>query len=274
MSKISRLVGSLSLVLVVSLGLVAPGQANGVASSADTSAAAKPKPKPNKWEAFSGPFFNDPHLAKGHFQIERRVIKTINNTPKGSSIRIAIYSFDRLPVAHALVAAHRRGVQVQMLLNDHWETPAMKVVRAEIGKNRGEGSFIYKCKQSCRGAANEFNNLHTKFYLFSQAGKSEDVLAVGSANMTRNAAVHQWNDLYFTSRRPRAVPPVRGALQGHAQGLRHPSGAVVLLRHPDRSGVRRLGRQAHRRRVPAGLEAEGRPGGPDARPHPVPDSRR
>jgi len=195
-SKISRLVGSLSLVLVVSLGLVAPGQANDVASSAGQPAAAKPKPK--KWEAFSGPFFNDPHLAKGHFQIERRVIKTINNTPKGSSIRIAIYSFDRLPVAHALVAAHRRGVQVQMLLNDHWETPAMKVVRAEIGKNRAKGSFIYKCKQSCRGAANEFNNLHTKFYLFSQAGTSEDVLAVGSANMTRNAAVHQWNDLYFT----------------------------------------------------------------------------
>ena len=48
------------------------------------------------------------------------------------------------------------------------------------------------------GAANEFNNLHTKFYLFSQAGTSEDVLAVGSANMTRNAAIHQWNDLYFT----------------------------------------------------------------------------
>ena len=85
-----------------------------------------------------------------------------------------------------------------MLLNDHWETPAMKVVRAEIGKNRAKNSFIYKCKQSCRGAANEYNNLHTKFYLFSQAGKSEDVLAVGSANMTRNADIHQWNDLYFT----------------------------------------------------------------------------
>lgn len=206
MSKISRLVGSLCMAVVVSLGLVAPGQAvltgsaaqaNGSASAAGT--AAEAKPKPNNWEAFSGPFFNDPHLAKGHFQIERRVIKTINNTPKGSSIRIAIYSFDRLPVAHALVAAHRRGVQVQMLLNDHWETPAMKVVRAEIGKNRSKGSFIYKCKQSCRGAANEFNNLHTKFYLFSQAGKSEDVVAVGSANMTRNAAIHQWNDLYFTS---------------------------------------------------------------------------
>jgi phosphatidylserine/phosphatidylglycerophosphate/cardiolipin synthase-like enzyme len=192
-SKISRLVGGLCLVLVASLGLVGPGQA---VSGVDAPAATKPKPK--KWEAPSGPFFNDPHLAKGHFTIERRVIDTINHAPKGSSIRIAIYSFDRLPVARALVAAHRRGVQVQMLLNDHWETPAMKVVRAEIGKNRKKNSFIYKCRQSCRGAANEFNNLHSKLYLFSQAGKSEDVVAVGSANMTRNAAIHQWNDLYFT----------------------------------------------------------------------------
>ena len=85
-----------------------------------------------------------------------------------------------------------------MLLNDHWENAAMKVVRAEIGKNRTSNSFIYKCRQSCRGAANEFNNLHSKFYLFSQAGRSEDVLAVGSANMMLNAAIHQWNDLYFT----------------------------------------------------------------------------
>jgi hypothetical protein len=72
---ISRLVGSLCLVLVVSLGLTAPGQASDLASSAGQPAAAKPKPK--KWEAYSGPFFNDPHLAKGHFEIERRVIQTI-----------------------------------------------------------------------------------------------------------------------------------------------------------------------------------------------------
>ena len=199
MSKISRLVGGLCLLLMVSLGLVAPGQALPGGSTpvggSIAAQAAEPKPtkpgkpgKPDDWEAHSGPFFNDPHLTKGHFQIERRVINTIKHTPKGSTIRIAIYSLDRIRWPQALVAAHRRGVQVQMLLNDHWENRAMKVLRAEIGKNPRKGSFIYKCKQSCRGAANEFNNLHSKFYLFSQAGMSEDVVAVGSANMTRNAA--------------------------------------------------------------------------------------
>ena len=75
----------------------------------------------------------------------------------------------------------------------------MQVVRAEIGTDRTANSFIYKCQMSCRGAANEFNNLHSKFYSFSQAGKTRHVLAVGSANMTLNADRHQWNDLYFTS---------------------------------------------------------------------------
>ncbi|MBC2934267.1 hypothetical protein H7342_14765 [Nocardioides sp. zg-1228] len=204
MSMKSRFVGSLCLVLVglvvAMLGPVAPGRAvPGGTVAAQAGPSAGTSARPARWEAFKGPFFNDPHLRKGHFQIERRVIETINHTPKGSTIRIAIYSLDRVPVAQALVAAHRRGVRVQMLLNDHWETRAMKLIRAEVGKNPRRNSFIYKCKQSCRGTANEFNNLHSKFYLFSQAGASEDVIAVGSANMTRNAAIHQWNDLYFTS---------------------------------------------------------------------------
>ena len=185
-TKLSMLVGSICLVLAASLGGAAPG-----------TAAEKPGPS-KRWTAPSGPFFNDPHRAEGHFRIERKVIDTINRTPKGSTIRIAIYSLDRMNVARALVAAHRRGVKVQVLLNDHWENAAVRTVRAEIGKDPRRNNFIYKCRQSCRGAANEFNNLHSKIYLFSQAGRSEDVVAVGSANMTRNAAIHQWNDLYFT----------------------------------------------------------------------------
>ena len=152
-----------------------------------------------KWEAPRGPFFNDPRRDVGHFRIERQVVKTINHTRKGSYIRIAVYSFDRVNVARAIIAAHRRGVKVQMLLNDHWDTRAMKMIRNEIGTDRKAKSFIYKCKKSCRSSANEYNNLHSKLYLFSHAGKSKDIIAVGSANMTRNADLHQWNDLYFMS---------------------------------------------------------------------------
>jgi len=200
----SWVAGVLALTLLAGLHVGGAAQAQTPptaqsAASAQASVEAKPKPKRwKKWKAPRGPFFNDPHLRKGYFRIERKVIDTIKHTPKGSTIRIAVYSFDRMPVASAIIAAHRRGVRVQMLLNDHQDTRAMQVMRAELGTNRKKDSFIYKCKAGCRATENQYNNLHSKFYSFSQSGRSEDVLAIGSANMMLNADLHQWNDLYFT----------------------------------------------------------------------------
>ncbi len=202
MSKIATLLVSASLVLGTSMVAGVPASATGAGvtaaqpGTADVVAKAALK---RRWKAPNGPFFNDPHRKKGYFTIEQQVIKTIRHTPRKGIIRIAVYSFDRMPVANALIAAHKRGVKVQMLLNDHQDTRAMQVIRSEIGTNRNKKSFIYRCKESCRSTANEYNNLHTKFYSFTQAGKSKDVIAVGSANMMLNAALHQWNDLYFTS---------------------------------------------------------------------------
>ena len=211
-----RCVVSRSSLVLFALCLVLGGPVMAIpaASAADgggraTSSVSAATPTPGKaqrdraqrerWTAPRGPYFNDPHRKKGYFTIERKVIQTIRHTPRGSTIRIAVYSFDRMPVAKALVAAHRRGVKVQMLLNDHQYTKAMRVIRAEIGARRGADSFIYRCKAGCRSKANQYNNMHTKFYSFSRAGRSRDVIAVGSANMMLNAAIHQWNDLYFTS---------------------------------------------------------------------------
>ena len=133
---------SLCLVLGAPLSAVPSATAADAASSgalaaaqprtvAPTSVAAKLDRK--RWKAPQGPFFNDPRRKKGWFRIERKVIDTIKHTRKGSTIRIAVYSFDRMPVANALIAAHRRGVKVQMILNDHQYTRAMRAVRKEIG---------------------------------------------------------------------------------------------------------------------------------------------
>ena len=193
MSRLSLFL--LSLCLLVGTPLAQPS-----AASADAEwGVVAPKAGRARWEAPRGPYFNDPHRRKGWFRIERKVIDTIKHTPKGSTIRIAVYSFDRMPVAEALIAAHRRGVKVQMLLNDHQYTRAMRAIRREIGARRSSDSFIYRCKAGCRSTRNDYNNMHSKFYSFSQSGRTEDVLAVGSANMMLNADIHQWNDLYFTS---------------------------------------------------------------------------
>ena len=146
-----------------------------------------------------GPYFNNPHGSKrSKFRIERQVIGAIRATPRRGYIRIALYSFDRLPVAKALLAARRRGVHVQLLLNDHQDTRAMKLLRARLGTNRWSRDFIYKCKSSCRGTVPD-RNLHSKFYTFTRSGRSAHVLMVGSANMMLNADIHQWNDLFVTA---------------------------------------------------------------------------
>jgi phosphatidylserine/phosphatidylglycerophosphate/cardiolipin synthase-like enzyme len=189
----SALSGLLCAALLGTLMLVGPSSASAAPSSRSGAGHV------HRWKAYKGPYFNDPHVKADHFKIEGKIIDTVRHARKGSFIRIAVYSFDRLPVAHAIVAAYHRGVHVQMLLNDHQDTHAMKVVRGAIGTNRFAKSFIYKCKESCRGKANQYNNLHSKFYTFTQAGKSKDVLAVGSDNLTMNADLHQWNDLYFLS---------------------------------------------------------------------------
>jgi hypothetical protein len=171
----------------------------GSVAAPGTATADKRKPKPKRWKAYKGAFFNNPHVNAARFRLERRIIDTIAHTPKGATIRIAVYSFDRIPVANALVAAKRRGVHIQMLLNDHQDTRAMKMVRAVLGTNRHAKNFIYKCHEGCRTTADQYRNLHSKFYTFTQAGKSEDVLVTGSVNLTRNAIYHQWNDGYFMS---------------------------------------------------------------------------
>ena len=168
-----------------------------VAAAAGLAQAAQEKPKPKRWKAYQGAFFNNPHVNADRFKIERRIIETLRHVPKGETVRIAAYSFDRVPMANALIAAHKRGVKIQMLLNDHQDTHAMKRVRAVLGTNRFAKNFIYKCKQGCRTFADQYRNLHSKFYLFPKAGKSRRVIALGSHNFTMNADRHQWNDIYF-----------------------------------------------------------------------------
>lgn len=172
------------------LAQVAPG-------SAQAGRHEKAKPKPKGWRAYQGAFFNNPHVPSQRYRIERRLLDTLRHVPKGETVRIALYSFDRIPVANAIVAAHRRGVRIQMLLNDHWENRAMQIVRAALGTNTHAKNFIYKCKSGCRTLVDQYRNLHSKFFLFSQAGRSKRVISLGSHNFTMNADRHQWNDMYF-----------------------------------------------------------------------------
>jgi phosphatidylserine/phosphatidylglycerophosphate/cardiolipin synthase-like enzyme len=182
----------------------APGSTGttGTSEPTDTSAGIvdatpRAKGKGGRYHVPTGAYFNNPRGSwNSRLRIERQVVHAINNTKKGAIIRIALYSFDRIPVAKRLLAARNRGVHVQLLLNDHQDTRAMKMLRARLGTNVKKKDFIYKCHSGCRTDGRK-RLLHTKFYTFTKAGGSKWALFFGSANLTMNAARHQWNDLFL-----------------------------------------------------------------------------
>jgi len=144
----------------------------------------------------TGGVFNVPiGSAAQQTHIEDRIVEAINHARRGSKIHIALFSFDRRRVARALIRAHeRRNVHVSVLLNDHQRTRAMIDMSHVFGHNRKRRSYLYRCVDGCRGNG-EF--LHSKMYLFSHTGRARNVVMTGSANLTTNAIIHQWNDLFI-----------------------------------------------------------------------------
>ena len=147
-----------------------------------TRALAARKPgKPNKkWKVPVGPKFNNPMVPKDRFVIERHILRAIRNTPKGEKIIISAYSLDRQVFADELIRAHKRGVKVQVLLNDHLVPNAQVRIQRVLGHKTKKSSFLKRCVSGCRADKNEYNNLHSKFYLFSRTGRNRNVVMLGS----------------------------------------------------------------------------------------------
>ncbi len=144
------------------------------------------------WRPPEGAHFNNPI---GSYAAQRRIENviqaSIRRAKKDSYIRIALFSFDRRPIAEDLIEAHKRGVHVQVLLNDHQITRAMRMMNRAFGHSLKRKSWIRRCDEGCRAHS---ENLHSKIYLFSKTGVAEKTSVVGSANLTTNALIHQWND--------------------------------------------------------------------------------
>jgi phosphatidylserine/phosphatidylglycerophosphate/cardiolipin synthase-like enzyme len=151
------------------------------------------KPHKPKWVPPEGAWFNTPRHGAKQWVLHEHIVQAINHAKPGSFIRIALFSFDRKYVAGKLIAAHRRGVHVQVLLNDHQVTPAQKMLHRALGTNRWHKSFTYECHHGCRSSG---ENLHTKFYLFDHTGGAHDTVMTGSVNLTGNSAMNQYNDLW------------------------------------------------------------------------------
>jgi phosphatidylserine/phosphatidylglycerophosphate/cardiolipin synthase-like enzyme len=187
---------------------------SGAATSRVASAAVVP------WRPTSGPHFNVPRAEPElRFRIERQIIGAIDHARKGSVIRIAVFSFDRKPVADALVNARRRGVMVRLLMNNHQLNSVMRRLHRVLGTNRTRNNFAYECTFGCRSRG---ENLHTKIYLFSHTGGAKNVVMTGSQNLTYNAVNNQYNDLLVRN----DVPKIYAAFSDMFEQMRVDKPAV------------------------------------------------
>ena len=155
------------------------------------------------WRPVTGVIFNNP---KGTLASERAIIthldRTISRTPRGQTIRMAMYLFDRPTTAAALIRAHRRGVNVQLIIDDGEGSREARSVRQQLKvKRAGYGkSFVMSCKRACMSNT-PGSVLHSKFYIFSavQVAKGQfvrNVSMISSANPHNVNTKASWNNIH------------------------------------------------------------------------------
>jgi phosphatidylserine/phosphatidylglycerophosphate/cardiolipin synthase-like enzyme len=169
-------------------------------------AAATAKPSPllpplPGWKPYLGPTFNDPGR-KGSRVIVKRVLKAIRHTRRGETIRIATYSFDRGDVAAALRSARKRGVNVQVIVNQHTASSVVYSLQRSFGRDPRRRSFVVTCPGRCR-APGDGGNQHLKVFSFTRTGGARDVIIGSSGNLTSKAVYRQWNDSWAIAYDPK-----------------------------------------------------------------------
>ncbi len=142
-----------------------------------------------------GAIFNRPSgTPEAKHRIINRIDSAIASTRRGSTIRIATWAIDIPKTTDRLVAAHKRGVDVRMVLNHKADSAQLRRLQRVLGTDIGARSYAVACRNGCRGS--QLAAMHSKFYLFSQAGRASKVVMVSSANLTQGGIFKGWNDLF------------------------------------------------------------------------------
>lgn len=162
------------------------------------------------WVPDKGAKFNVPRVGgEPQFRLEQQVIDAINRAKPRSFIKMAMFSFDRTQVSDALIAARKRNVRVQVIVNGHELPRAQQMLANRLGprykrvkyidetgakqwKTVERKNFFYQCRASCRG---DGDVQHSKFVLFTRTGQARNVVMLGSLNMKLNGSYNQFNDL-------------------------------------------------------------------------------
>jgi phosphatidylserine/phosphatidylglycerophosphate/cardiolipin synthase-like enzyme len=180
-----------TVVWMAAIGLIGTGV--GYVGTGEADAAFNPRP---------GPIFNNPEGDPvEQYAIMQQIENNIDSSPKGSVIRLAFYSINLNEIADKLIAAHKRGVYVKVLMDQHSQNAIWRRLVAELGNKvntNSASSYAALCYGGCM--AHHYSGgtpaswLHAKYYLFSGGGKR--TVTVSSANPTSAQAEVAWNNSY------------------------------------------------------------------------------
>ena len=159
---------------------------------------------PDNFTPRPGPTFNNPVGGPtARRAIFRKVMRSVNSSPRGSDIKIFTWNFLTSEGKDALLRAQRRGVRVRLLMDDSNSNafvPNPPFRRLRAGLRNGNRDFPARrhswartCEKTCRGGG---GSAHSKFFMFSEVGRAKRVVIQGSANFTIASTTNQWNDIY------------------------------------------------------------------------------
>jgi hypothetical protein len=172
----------------------------------------------------NGPVFNDPlGTAEQQKAVFTQLVALIDATPAGQTIRGSMFEFGDQEVADALLAAHRRGVDVKLVVDDstyvdgegrQYANPAYESLKSGLGTSDTARSWVVVCddrfedndgvddvQRGCLAVAPPgpaYN--HNKFFVFSRIGPFDDgtsyskVVFQTSSNLSNWYKVESFND--------------------------------------------------------------------------------
>lgn len=161
------------------------------------------------YKVSEGAVFNNPYGSTSQrYKILDQIHSAIDHAPKGSAIRVVTYSIKYKKSADKLIAAHKRGVKVQIITSDHLfdkedekkekvATEQLRRLMKALGTKvvaDGSQSFVKICNYGC-ASQHSYSSVHSKIYMFSTTGKSKRVSMISSSNLSVGHA-YAWNDMY------------------------------------------------------------------------------